>query len=228
MKKLFVRDKSVKKKNNYDVGLPGFKPNLTIKSYITEKLKKLNSKTRNDKQNLCKSVSLKNNQSKSFKSEKQFLIKNNTNSTKYSERNNNSKEKYNSNFLKEISTSEFIFPLENNYFNESEYKIESNEFEIEMLRDENIKLKNELNESKNYIIKLEKVIQNLMKDNNSSNSIEKCPIPMPAVIKRSFERKNLSNKNFNAKKLKNKFNENMNNDSKSNPFLISINELIIS
>ncbi len=228
MKKLFVRDKSVKKKNNYDVGLPEFKPNLTIKSYITEKLKKLNSKTRNDKQNLCKSVSLKNNQSKSFKSEKQFLIKNNTNSTKYSERNNNSKEKYNSNFLKEISTSEFIFPLENNYFNESEYKIESNEFEIEMLRDENIKLKNELNESKNYIIKLEKVIQNLMKDNNSSNSIEKCPIPMPAVIKRSFERKNLSNKNFNAKKLKNKFNENMNNDSKSNPFLISINELIIS
>lgn len=228
MKKLFVRDKSVKKKNNYDVGLPEFKPNLTIKSYITEKLKKLNSKTRNDKQNLCKSVSLKNNQSKSFKSEKQFLIKNNTNSTKYSERNNNSKEKYNSNFLKEISTSEFIFPLENNYFNESEYKIESNEFEIEMLRDENIKLKNELNESKNYIIKLEKIIQNLMKDNNSSNSIEKCPIPMPAVIKRSFERKNLSNKNFNAKKLKNKFNENMNNDSKSNPFLISINELIIS
>ncbi len=228
MKKLFVRDKSVKKKNNYDVGLPEFKPNLTIKSYITEKLKKLNSKTRNDKQNLCKSVSLKNNQSKSFKSEKQFLIKNNTNSTKYSERNNNSKEKYNSNFLKEISTSEFIFPLENNYFNESEYKIESNEFEIEMLRDENIKLKNELNESKNYIIKLEKVIQNLMKANYSSNSIEKCPIPMPAVIKRSFERKNLSNKNFNAKKLKNKFNENMNNDSKSNPFLISINELIIS
>ena len=228
MKKLFVRDKSVKKKNNYDFGLPEFKPNLTIKSYITEKLKKLNSKTRNDKQNLCKSVSLKNNQSKSFKSEKQFLIKNNTNSTKYSERNNNSKEKYNSNFLKEISTSEFIFPLENNYFNESEYKIESNEFEIEMLRDENIKLKNELNESKNYIIKLEKVIQNLMKDNNSSNSIEKCPIPMPAVIKRTFERKNLSNKNFNAKKLKNKFNENMNNDSKSNPFLISINELIIS
>ena len=227
MKKLFVRDKSVKKKNNYDVGLPEFKPNLTIKSYITEKLKKLNSKTRNDKQNLCKSVSLKNNQSKSFKSEKQFLIKNNTNSTKYSERNNNSKEKYNSNFLKEISTSEFIFPLENNYFNESEYKIESNEFEIEMLRDENIKLKNELNESKNYILKLEKVIQNLMKDNHC-NSIEKCPIPMPAVIKRSFERKNLSNKNFNAKKLKNKFNENMNNDSKSNPFLISINELIIS
>ena len=201
MKKLFVRDKSVKKKNNYDVGLPEFKPNLTIKSYITEKLKKLNSKTRNDKQNLCKSVSLKNNQSKSFKSEKQFLIKNNTNSTKYSERNNNSKEKYNSNFLKEISTSEFIFPLENNYFNESEYKIESNEFEIEMLRDENIKLKNELNESKNYIIKLEKVIQNLMKDNNSSNSIEKCPIPMPAVIKRTFERKNLSNKNFNTKKI---------------------------
>ena len=225
MKKLFVRDKSVKKKNNYDVGLPGFKPNLTIKSYITEKLKKLNSKTRNDKQNLCKSVSLKNNQSKSFKSEKQFLIKNNTNSTKYSERNNNSKEKYNSNFLKEISTSEFIFPLENNYFNESEYKIESNEFEIEMLRDENIKLKNELNESKNYIIKLEKVIQNLMKDNNSSNSIEKCPIPMPAVIKRSFVKKNLSNKNFFEQKLKNKLNDNMN---KSNPFLISNNELIIT
>ena len=223
MKKLFVRDKSVKKKNNYDVGLPEFKPNLTIKSYITEKLKKLNSKTRNDKQNLCKSVSLKNNQSKSFKSEKQFLIKNNTNSTKYSERNNNSKEKYNSNFLKEISTSEFIFPLENNYFNESEYKIESNEFEIEMLRDENIKLKNELNESKNYILKLEKVIQNLMKDNHC-NSIEKCPIPMPAVIKRSFVKKNLSNKNFFEQKLKNKLNDNMN---KSNPFLISNNELII-
>ena len=224
MKKLFVRDKSVKKKNNYDVGLPEFKPNLTIKSYITEKLKKLNSKTRNDKQNLCKSVSLKNNQSKSFKSEKQFLIKNNTNSTKYSERNNNSKEKYNSNFLKEISTSEFIFPLENNYFNESEYKIESNEFEIEMLRDENIKLKNELNESKNYILKLEKVIQNLMKDNHC-NSIEKCPIPMPAVIKRSFVKKNLSNKNFFEQKLKNKLNDNMN---KSNPFLISNNELIIT
>ena len=69
-----------------------------------------------------------------------------------------------------------------------------------MLREENIKLKNELNESKNYIIKLEKFIQNLMKDNNS-NSIEKCPIPMPAVIKRTFERKNLSNKNFNTKKI---------------------------
>ena len=39
-----------------------------------------------------------------------------------------------------------------------------------------------------------------MKDNNS-NSIEKCPIPMPAVIKRTFERKNLSNKNFNTKKI---------------------------
>jgi hypothetical protein len=199
MKKLFVRDKSVKKKNNYDVGLPEFKPNLTIKSYITEKLKKLNSKTRNDKQNLCKSVSLKNNQSKSFKNENKYLIKNNTNSTKNSER-NNSKEKYNINLLKEITTSEFIFPLEHNNFSQSEYKIESNEIEIEMLREENIKLKNELNESKNYIIKLEKFIQNLMKDNNS-NSIEKCPIPMPAVIKRTFERKNLSNKNVNTKKI---------------------------
>ena len=199
MKKLFVRDKSIKKKNNYDVILPEFKPNLTIKTYITEKLKKLNSKTRNEKQNLCKSVSLKNKQSKSFKNENKFLIKNNTNSTKNSER-NNSKEKYNINLLKDITTSEFIFPLENNNISQSEYKIESNEIEIEMLREENIKLKNELNESKNYIIKLEKFIQNLMKDNNS-NCIEKCPIPMPAVIKRTFERKNLSNKNFNIKKI---------------------------
>ena len=93
-----------------------------------------------------------------------------------------------------------------------------------MLRDENIKLKNELNESKNYILKLEKVIQNLMKDNHC-NSIEKCPIPMPAVIKRSFVKKNLSNKNFFEQKLKNKLNDNMN---KSNPFLISNNELIIT
>jgi hypothetical protein len=223
MKKLFVRDKSVKKKNNYDVGLPEFKPNLTIKSYITEKLKKLNSKTRNDKQNLCKSVSLRNNESKSFKRENKILLKNNTNSTKNSER-NNSKDKYNFNFIKEISTSEFIFPLENSNFNDNEYKNESNEIEIEMLRDENIKLKNELNESKNYILKLEKVIQNLMKDNHC-NSIEKCPIPMPAVIKRSFVKKNLSNKNFFEQKLKNKLNDNMN---KSNPFLISNNELIIT
>ena len=223
MKKLFVRDKSVKKKKNYDFLLPEFKPNLTIKSYITEKLKKMNLKTRNEKQNLCKSVSLRNNESKSFKRENKILLKNNTNSTKNSER-NNSKDKYNFNFIKEITTSEFIFPLENNYFNESEYKIESNEFEIEMLRDENIKLKNELNESKNYILKLEKVIQNLMKDNHC-NSIEKCPIPMPAVIKRSFVKKNLSNKNFFEQKLKNKLNDNMN---KSNPFLISNNELIIT
>ena len=223
MKKLFVRDKSIKKKNNYDVILPEFKPNLTIKTYITEKLKKLNSKTRNEKQNLCKSVSLRNNESKSFKRENKILLKNNTNSTKNSER-NNSKDKYNFNFIKEISTSEFIFPLENSNFNDNEYKNESNEIEIEMLRDENIKLKNELNESKNYILKLEKVIQNLMKDNHC-NSIEKCPIPMPAVIKRSFVKKNLSNKNFFEQKLKNKLNDNMN---KSNPFLISNNELIIT
>ena len=223
MKKLFVRDKSVKKKKNYDFLLPEFKPNLTIKSYITEKLKKMNLKTRNEKQNLCKSVSLRNNESKSFKRENKILLKNNTNSTKNSER-NNSKDKYNFNFIKEISTSEFIFPLENSNFNDNEYKNESNEIEIEMLRDENIKLKNELNESKNYILKLEKVIQNLMKDNHC-NSIEKCPIPMPAVIKRSFVKKNLSNKNFFEQKLKNKLNDNMN---KSNPFLISNNELIIT
>ena len=223
MKKLFVRDKSVKKKKNYDFLLPEFKPNLTIKSYITEKLKKMNLKTRNEKQNFCKSVSLRNNESKSFKRENKILLKNNTNSTKNSER-NNSKDKYNFNFIKEISTSEFIFPLENSNFNDNEYKNESNEIEIEMLRDENIKLKNELNESKNYILKLEKVIQNLMKDNHC-NSIEKCPIPMPAVIKRSFVKKNLSNKNFFEQKLKNKLNDNMN---KSNPFLISNNELIIT
>ena len=223
MKKLFVRDKSVKKKKNYDFLLPEFKPNLTIKSYITEKLKKMNLKTRNEKQNLCKSVSLRNNESKSFKRENKILLKNNTNTTKNSER-NNSKDKYNFNFIKEISTSEFIFPLENSNFNDNEYKNESNEIEIEMLRDENIKLKNELNESKNYILKLEKVIQNLMKDNHC-NSIEKCPIPMPAVIKRSFVKKNLSNKNFFEQKLKNKLNDNMN---KSNPFLISNNELIIT
>ena len=223
MKKLFVRDKSVKKKKNYDFLLPEFKPNLTIKSYITEKLKKMNLKTRNEKQNLCKSVSLRNNESKSFKRENKILLKNNTNSTKNSEK-NNLKEKYNFNFIKEISTSEFIFPLENSNFNDNEYKNESNEIEIEMLRDENIKLKNELNESKNYILKLEKVIQNLMKDNHC-NSIEKCPIPMPAVIKRSFVKKNLSNKNFFEQKLKNKLNDYIN---KNNPFLISNNELIIT
>ena len=106
-----------------------------------------------------------------------------------------------------------------------------------MLRDENFKLRNELNESKNTILKLENMIKNLMIDYPISK--EKCPIPMPAVIKLYDKNKNIKYKKIKSKvnnKSKNKsqidFNINEKNisnyNSNKNPYFISINELILN
>ena len=228
MKNISSRFKQInKRQKNLEDVFPEFKSNLTIQTYINEKLSKINlgsNKNENNSKNMSLTMKKGNNNVNRTKSLKK-MKKINTSSTNQSER-NYSKER-NSDFLKEISTSAFIFPLENNIYEKEESKFENNEIEIEMLREENMKLKNELNESKNKIVELEKVIQNL-KDIYPISK-EKCPIPMPAVIKASY----LKNHSFDMKiienkKMKKKIKErSKNNHSNYNPS-ISINELIIT
>jgi len=245
MKSLSSRIKNNKRTKNMENIFPGFKSNLTIQSYINQRLNKLKKET-NKKHHVCKSLNLTVRNSNIIYENKTQKIKKinknnyNSNSNNISE-NNISKDKIinnNSNFfINENNNSKFIFPFEKKDEKIIEKEIDDNEIEIEMLRDENFKLRNELNESKNTILKLENMIKNLMIDYPISK--EKCPIPMPAVIKLYDKNKNIKYKKIKSKvnnKSKNKsqidFNINEKNisnyNSNKNPYFISINELILN
>ena len=212
MKSLSSRIKNNQRTKKIEKIFPGFKSNLTIQSYINKRLNNI-KKDNNIKHHISKSLNLTVRNSNKFYEYKtqnmKKLIKNNYNnySTNISE-NNISKDKNinnnnnnNNDFINENTTSKFIFPLEKKGYSLIENEIDNNEIEIEMLRDENLKLRNELNESKNVISKLENMIKNLMIDYPISK--EQCPIPMPAVIRLYDKNKNIKMKN-NKNKSKNK------------------------
>ena len=249
MKSLSSRIKNNNRTKKMENIFPGFKSNLTIQSYINQRLNKLKKET-NKKHHVCKSLNLTVRNSNTIYENKTQNIKKlikknyNSNSTNISE-NNISKDKNinnnNKNMINENITSKFMFPFEKKNYNINENGINDNEIEIEMLRDENLKLRNELNESKNIISKLENMINNLMIDYPISK--EKCPIPMPAVIKLYDKNKNIKYKknkkksnNKSNNKSKNKTDIDFNNDenninnfnSNKNPYYISINELTLN
>jgi hypothetical protein len=171
IKKQYGNIKKNQNYQNYENELL-FKSNSTIKKYINERLKEINS----DKKNESLSSSKKKviiNQKLSSKSQGN-LHHTNTRSTTLSD-----KSTINRDLSREINSINLTsFDIDDDYYIRDNYK----DSELEMIKEENENLKIQLEEYKKKENNLEDILNNILKESQPI-SIRNCPQPTPSVQK---------------------------------------------
>ena len=167
IKKQYCNIKKNQNYQNYENELL-FKSNSTIKKYINERLKEINS----DKKNESLTTSKKKviiNQKLSSKSQNN-LHHTNTSSTTLSD-----KSTINRDLSREINSINLTsFDIDDDYY--------IRDSELEMIKEENENLKIQLEEYKKKENNLEDILNNILKESQPI-SIRNCPQPTPSVQK---------------------------------------------
>ena len=167
IKKQYGNIKKNQNYQNYENELL-FKSNSTIKKYINERLKEINS----DKKNESLTTSKKKviiNQKLSSKSQNN-LHHTNTSSTTLSD-----KSTINRDLSREINSINLtLFDIDDDYY--------IRDSELEMIKEENENLKIQLEEYKKKENNLEDILNNILKESQPI-SIRNCPQPTPSVQK---------------------------------------------
>ena len=167
IKKQYGNIKKNQNYQNYENELL-FKSNSTIKKYINERLKEINS----DKKNESLTTSKKKviiNQKLSSKSQNN-LHHTNTSSTTLSD-----KSTINRDLSREINSINLtLFDIDDDYY--------IRDSELEMINEENENLKIQLEEYKKKENNLEDILNNILKESQPI-SIRNCPQPTPSVQK---------------------------------------------